>query len=228
MKMTTPARSVVQSGIKVLVYGAAGVGKTFLCSTAPKPLIISAESGLLSIAHRDDIPVIEVKEIKDVYEAYTWVQTNAAKYGIETLCLDSLSEIGERVLAAEKKKSNDPRRAYGALVEEVLALAKAFRDLPHFNVVFTAKEDITTNPVTNATKAAPSMPGQRSGPELPYLFDEVFHMATARDGAGQTYRYLRTSADSTADAKDRSGKLEPIEYPDLSAIFAKIKQPKGA
>ena len=35
--------------IKLLVYGAAGVGKTSLIPTMPKPIILSAEAGLLAL-----------------------------------------------------------------------------------------------------------------------------------------------------------------------------------
>ena len=44
-------------GIKCVVYGFSGVGKTVLCSTAPKPIVLSAESGLLSLS-KVDIPYI--------------------------------------------------------------------------------------------------------------------------------------------------------------------------
>ena len=47
--------------INCLVYGEAGIGKTTLCATAPSPLIISAEAGLLSLK-KHDIPVYEIKE----------------------------------------------------------------------------------------------------------------------------------------------------------------------
>ncbi len=38
------------NGVKFLVYGQAGAGKTSLIPTLPNPIILSAEAGLLSIA----------------------------------------------------------------------------------------------------------------------------------------------------------------------------------
>jgi hypothetical protein len=67
------------------------------------------------------------------------------------------------------------------------------------------------------------MPGQKLGPQLPYLFDEVFHMGVASDPQGKKYRYLQTEADLQHDAKDRSGLLDAYEAPDLTAIFNKIR-----
>jgi ABC-type transporter Mla maintaining outer membrane lipid asymmetry ATPase subunit MlaF len=37
------------SGVKNLIYGGAGAGKTVLMATAPMPVLISAESGALSL-----------------------------------------------------------------------------------------------------------------------------------------------------------------------------------
>lgn len=211
----------VSHGVKMLVYGKAGTGKTTLCGTAPAPLIISAEAGLLSLRNKE-IPVILVKTAKDVREALEWCQNSAVTHGIKTICLDSISEITERVLSDEKSKTRDPRAAYGETANETIKLVKDFRDLPGLHVLVTAKETTVTDPVTGLVRAQPTAPGQQVGPALPYLFDEVFHAATDRDAEGKTYHYLRTRASANADAKDRSGVLDEIEYPDLTNIINKI------
>ena len=41
-----------QHKIKALVYGASGVGKTTFGATAPNPIFLSAEGGLLSVADK--------------------------------------------------------------------------------------------------------------------------------------------------------------------------------
>ena len=59
-----------------MVYGGAGVGKTVLCSTAPNPVIISAEAGLLSL--RDfDIPYVSVTKYEDLVDVYKWMASSA-------------------------------------------------------------------------------------------------------------------------------------------------------
>src|SRR6056300_1547395 len=101
------------NGVKLLVYGQAGAGKTSLIRTLPSPVVLSAEGGLLSLSG-SDIPYIEVTDMATLNEAYIWVtQSDEAKqYG--SVALDSISEIAEVVLSSEKKKSKDPRQAYGA------------------------------------------------------------------------------------------------------------------
>ncbi len=212
-------------GIKVLVYGRAGMGKTHLCGTAPSPLIISAEAGLLTLKAKK-IPVILVTSVQDVWDAYTWCATKAKANGIQTICLDSISEIAEKVLSNEKKKTKDPRAAYGELGTQTIDLVKGFRDLVGFNVVVTAKEATKTDSL-GVVKAEPTSPGQQIGQALPYLFDEVFHAAKGLDNTGKEYHYLRTRASISSEGKDRSGALDEIEYPDLAHIFGKIAAHTG-
>lgn len=222
MVMSTTDKEASGHGVKALVYGGAGTGKTWLCGTSPSPLIISAESGLLTLRHLQ-IPVIKVTEMKDVWEAYTWCRANARNKGFQTICLDSISEIVEQVLSDAKKKNRDPRAAYGDMATQSIDLVKAFRDLPGLHVLVTAKETIETDPITNVSKAAPDSPGKQVGPALPYLFDEVFHAATGKGASGETYHYLRTKASINAVAKDRSGVLDEIEYPDYGNVINKIQ-----
>lgn len=208
-------------GVKCLVYGAAGAGKTRLCGTAPSPLIISAEAGLLTLRDMQH-PVLVVNDIQDVRDALVWCKKEAIKAGIQTVCLDSISEITEVCLTDNKKKTKDPRAAYGDMATQIIELVKEFRDISGLHVLVTAKQTIGTDPITGVAKAMPTAPGQQVGPALPYLFDEVFHAATDKDGANKTYHYLRTKASFNADAKDRSGALDEIEYPDLSHLIGKI------
>ena len=61
--------------VKVLNYGAAGVGKTMLIATAPDPIIINTEGGLLSLAEHN-IPVITVSSIEDLKDAFLFITTS--------------------------------------------------------------------------------------------------------------------------------------------------------
>lgn len=209
-------------GIKVLVYGGAGVGKTTLVRTAPAPLLISAEAGLLSLRNVD-IPVAPVTDLESLMNIYMWITRSAEARQFHTICLDSVSEIGEVCLAAAKKQFKDPRQAYGDLIDRMMLLLRAFRDLPEKHVYFSAKMERLTDD-GGIAKYQPSMPGKQLGPAMPYLFDEVFYMGIGRDQNGKDYRYLRTAPDYQYDAKDRSGTLAMLEPPDLTHIFNKILQ----
>ena len=221
LNFTTTDKASANHGIKALVYGSAGTGKTTLCGTAPSPLIISAEAGLLSLRNQSH-PVLTITNAAELDEAFAWCQTEAIKNGILTVCLDSISEIVEQILKDEKSKTKDPRAAYGEMATRALSIVKKFRDLPGLHVLITAKQVTATDPITGVAKAQPTAPGQQVGPALPYLFDLVMHAATEKDPEGKTYHYLRTRAAFNAEGKDRSGALDEVEYPDFTNIVNKV------
>jgi phage nucleotide-binding protein len=209
-------------GIKILVHGPAGAGKTSLCATTGEPtVIISAESGLLSL-RGVDIPVIEVKALDQLYEAYDFVVNTPEGQAFKWICLDSISEIAEVVLNHEKKVAKDPRQAYGALAEKMTDLIRAFRDLPGRNVYFSCKQERAKDEQSGAMLYYPAMPGNMLKQGVGYFFDEVMALRVEKDAEGNPTRWLQTSRDYNYEAKDRSGALEMFESPDLAAIAAKI------
>ena len=219
IKLTTTKKT--SSHIKCLVYAQSGAGKTYLCQTAPKPLIISAEEGLLTLKDVN-IPVIKIQSLEDLEEAYDFVTTDKRAKQFQTVCLDSISDIGETVLADEKKTCGaDPRKAYGAYADKLLPLIKKFRDISDKHVYFTAKLKRYEDSFTGITSYGPSMPGQQLGPALPYLFDFVLALQIGEDEENNKFRYLQTDETIQFLAKARGGSLDETEPPDLAYIFAK-------
>ena len=212
--------SLAANGVKVLVYGQAGAGKTSLIKSLPRPIVLSAEGGLLSIQDAD-LPFIEIASMDDLREAYEWLTSSEDAKAYQSVALDSISEIAEVCLNHEKKVNKDPRAAYGAMQEQMADIIRAFRDLPGRHVYMSAKLEKTQDEMGRVLYA-PSMPGNKTGQALPYFFDEVLALRVEKDGEGATQRALMCDSDGLWLAKDRSGKLDAWETPDLSAIIAKI------
>lgn len=205
--------------INILVHAPAGSGKTRLCATTgEKALVLSAESGLLSIKDAG-LDFVNIDKIEDMTEAYQFLAKGDHDY--KWVCIDSVSEIAEVLLSQEKAKVNDPRQAYGQLQERMMNLLRRFRDLP-MNVYFSAKQSKSKDEVTGGLLFAPSAPGTKLGGEMPYIFDEVFALHSWRDDEGDYQSTLQTQRDNQYDAKDRSGKLEFNEPADLAYIYKKI------
>ena len=207
------------TGAKIVVYGQAGSGKTTLIKTLPNPIILSAEGGLLSISDAN-LPYVEIDSMEALREAYQWATESDEAKQFETIALDSISEIAEVVLIAEKKIAKDPRQAYGALQEQMGEIIRAFRNLPK-HVYFTAKCEKATDEAGRILYS-PTMPGAKLGQQLPYFVDEVLALRVEKDQEGVPRRALMCESDGLWQAKDRSGKLDAWEAPDLGAIIKKI------
>ena len=220
IEFKNPADAVREQGIKMLVYGAAGSGKTVLCATAAEPtLIISTEAGLLSIKDAPKrIQIVECNTREEVDEVLDYLSQNKLPNWV---CIDSISEVAEVVLAEELTKTKDPRKAYGELAVIMTALIKRFRGL-HTNVVMTAKLDKVEDDMAGGLMYSPGMPGQKLGNQLGYFFDLVCAMRVTTNTEGNLVRELQTNRDGQWEAKDRSGKLDIFEPQNLAALKSKI------
>lgn len=219
LTITTTDQINLANGIKALVYGRSGVGKTRLCATAPGPIIVSAENGLLSLRDQQ-VPAIEIKTLDDLNRAHDYL-SGAGGSAFHTICVDSISDIAEKVLTNAKKGTKDGRQAYGILADQMWETIRAFRDIKGKCVVMVAKAAYVKDDTTGITRWAPSMPGNNLTQGLAYQYDEVLHLGQYR-GSGGEFTALQTKADLQYDAKDRSGALDFYEFPDLTNIFNKI------
>lgn len=223
--------------IRMAVYGLSGSGKTMLVATCPAPLLLNAERGLLSLSPENiakvygenqdwityNVPYVDVSSIAKLREVYAWLQTPAAAV-YKTVVIDSLSDIAEVVLseALANPTVKDPRQAYGILGTDVLNLVRSFRDLPtHHHVVFLCKAEKVKDEVLGTTLVGPKFPGNMLSSGFAYLLDEVFGFEISNSGA----RQLRCVSNWQYQAKDRSGKLNELEYPSIVHILAKLGAP---
>ena len=211
--------TVVAKNLNVLVYGQAGAGKTSLIPTLPTPVVISSEGGLLSIAG-SAIPYVEVSSMDELRDAYQWLLSSDESKQFESVAIDSISEVAEVCLGTEKKSNKDPRAAYGEMQTTMAEIIRSFRDLDK-HVLMTAKLEKTQDEMGRMLYS-PSMPGNKTGQSLPYYFDIVAALRVEKDAEGVTQRAMMLESDGVWQAKDRSGKLDQWEGPDLGEIIKKI------
>lgn len=220
----TTASIQQQAKINALIYGDSGVGKTRLALTCDRPLVISAEGGLLSLAGHD-VPYIEVNDIKSAREAVGYAIKHAGEYG--TIIFDSLSEIAEIVLADALQKTPDPRKAYPEAEAAVTRLIRQLRDLP-CSVIWIGKSTVVQDDMGRRIHA-PMVPGSKFQDKLPYLLDLVGRLVvdtvSKEDGTQQLRRTLRFVSDGSFTAKDRSGKLPELCPAHIGKIIERIGRP---
>ena len=221
------------SAIKILIYAPSGAGKTFSASTLKdKTLIISAESGLLSLSSEkiDYIDMTKNEKLETIDYAdrlanlskvYNFLVKSDHKY--ETVFIDSLTEIAQIIDAHCEKKfpeRKDGMVRWGEYNKIFTSLVKKFRDLP-INVIFTCLSAVEKdeNNKRFTTFSVFGAIAQR----LPQYFDEVFYLHAAQNENKLIKRYFQTAHAEQITAKDRSGKLDLFEPVDFDKIFKKIR-----
>ncbi len=240
-------RDLGSDGIKIVVAGEAGNGKTTLARTLAEGLkgericIISAEAGLLSLRGADiDVldllkddkgePVPKEKRIDRLGEAYQWLilPEQTAKY--KWIFIDSLSELNQNMLERlesdeEFKGPKNTIKKYGELATRMRGMCKTFRDIPNYNVVFTALVKTSTDSDQKTTLSI-DMAGAFAD-KLPALFDQIFYLAVMPEIDEKTGRNKRVllsqKTDKVVFPKDRSGALDRTEPADLALIAKKIR-----
>jgi hypothetical protein len=230
--------SIKENKLKILNVGIAGSGKTFQTLKVQQAgynvLGISAEGGYLSIAGtgidyiditKDDAGNLIPKEqrLNRLMEVYRYVLTKEATEKYEVLSIDGLTEISQCIHDALKKEFPDRKDSlvlYGELAQKSRDLIKAFRDIPHYHVIFTCLTKIEKD--DNGKRYAGFDVIGSIADKLPGFFDEVIYIRTLADG---TREFVCNGTDSII-AKDRSGKLSGTEPADLGAIFKKILKEK--
>lgn len=240
MKIQSTDEFLSAHGIKCLLTGPSGVGKTrsaaSLKAAGYKPILFSAESGVLSLSG-EGIPMIDLakddngKEIppKDrllrLAEMFKWAREGQKQY--DTIILDSLTEVNQCLMAYLDDKYKDAKetlKKYGDNMVIMTRLVKEFRDLP-YNVVLIALSEVEKDDVGRRYTTA-SVVG-KVAQHLPAFFDEVLYLHVAEDENKKPVTRFQCKSTMDIVCKDRSGKLGLYEPYDLGLIFNKIKGVKN-
>ena len=134
---------------------------------------------------------------------------------------------------SERTGKPDVRGAYGLLGREVIQALKHLQHAPGKTVIFVGVLEKVTDDFHVVTWR-PQMEGSKIGRELPGIVDQVMSLHLfGRDADGgfllderATERRLVCRAGNPfgLPAKDRSGRLDVTEPPDLGALLAKINR----
>jgi hypothetical protein len=159
--------------------------------------------------------------------------------GKRIVFVDSITDLTRQAMAwartrpeafSEKTGKPDPRGAYGLLAREVIGLLKHLQHAQGKTVIFVGILEKVTDEF-NRTTWQPQMEGGKAGRELPGIVDQVISMSLFAP-EGDSWRHdperaevrrlvCRAGNPYGLPAKDRSGRLDMTEPPDLGALLAK-------
>ena len=132
---------------------------------------------------------------------------------------------------SERTGKPDVRGAYGLLGREVIQALKHLQHAPGKTVIFVGVLEKVTDEFNTVTWQ-PQMEGTKAARELPGIVDQVLSMQLfARDAEGawvlddksaERRLVCRAGNPYGLPAKDRSGRLDMTEPPDLGRLLAKI------
>jgi len=220
-----------QYGVKAIIYGQAGTGKTPMMATAPRPLLLAVEPGLRSMAG-SNIATYFAENYKKVDEFFEWLtKSNEAKQ-FDSICIDSGSEIAELTLKEMQLKFGHGLKVYGEMAKRVMEVADDLYFMKEKNVFLICKQSKFEVGKTSVMKDGvfvveqqfqfqPYFPGNELNIKIPHRYDEILHASHINmPGVGNVVG-LRTKGTPEVYARDRSGNLAEIEPPNLTAIVQK-------
>lgn len=212
-----------KNGVKALVYGPPGTGKTPLIKTAPRPVLCVVEPGMLSMRDAHNVPAFAAYDFAKIDEFFKWFFESAEAKAFDTLGLDSLSQMAEIVLTHYKSRNKDGRKAYGEMSEYMMNIINKLYFMPQKHLYLICKQARIDN--GDNSYMLPSFPGQDLSVKVPHLFDEIIRLAKCRiPGVVAEVTAFQTRESFNYMARDRSGKLDEFEQPDLSTLFNKCMQ----
>lgn len=203
-------------GVKAVVYGSPGSGKTPLINTAPRPVLMATEPGLLSMRN-SNVPTWIAPSKKRIDEFMQWFELSNEAKQFDTLAIDSTSQMCD--IALDESKAKHGLQQYGEMAEYVFPYLKRLYFMREKHMYLIAKEELTSD-----GKRRPFYPGKYLPAAIPHLFDCILRLAKVPiPNVGET---LAFQCNGTIDivARNRTGTLADYEPPNFSALVHKVMQ----
>lgn len=210
-----PAREFAQLyGCKAIVYGSAGTGKTPLVNTAPRPVLLATEPGLLSM-RTSNVPTWIGNTKARIDEFMKWFELSTEAKNFDTLAIDSTSQMCDIALGESRQKHGLAQ--YGEMAEYVYPYIERLYFMREKHMFLIAKEELTSD-----GKRRPYYPGKFLPIQIPHKYDCILRLAKVPiPNIGET---LAFQCNGTIDivARNRLGNLADFEPPHFGDLINKM------
>lgn len=128
---------VIPSTVKMMIYGQAGMGKSTLALSAPKPLLLDFDNGVkrVNMAHLENVDIVQITQWQDVQQV---LQEDLSCY--QTIVVDTIGKMMDFIITYKCGTRQPQIRDWGGINAEFSWLARTLSSL-NKNVVFVAHRD---------------------------------------------------------------------------------------
>lgn len=128
---------VIPSTVKMMIYGQAGMGKTTVALSAPKPLLLDFDNGVkrVNMAHLDGIDIVQVGSWQDVQQV---LQEDLSAY--QTIVVDTIGKMMDFIISYKCGTRQPQIKDWGGINAEFSWMTRTLSSL-NKNVVFVAHRD---------------------------------------------------------------------------------------
>lgn len=212
-------------GVKALIYGAAGTGKTPLLNSAPRPILLATEPGLLSM-RGSKIPTYEAYTPLRVDDFFKWFFSSAETKNFDTLGIDSASQIADIYLNAAlngTSKAGNKKHglaAYGEMADNTMEHLRTLFYTKEKHTYVICKEEIAD--VDYQSLRRPYFPGKVLPIQVPHLYDFIIRL-TKTNVLGMVGEQLAFQCVGSQNvlARNRTGNLNEFEEPHFGRLVNK-------
>jgi hypothetical protein len=214
-----PAKEFARKfGCKAIVYGPAGTGKTPIINSAPRPVLLATEPGLLSMRN-SEVPTWIAPTKDKIDEFFKWFELSAEAKKFDTLAVDSVSQMCEIALNDAKKRIKHGLQQYGDMADYIAPYLERLYFMPEKHMYLICKEE-----VQDSGYRRPYYPGKQLAIQIPHRYDCIIRVAKVPIPNLGEQTAFQCNGTYDVMARNRTGDLADFEPPHFGEIVKKVMQ----
>lgn len=131
----------INSAIKMMIYGQAGMGKTTLALSAPSPLLIDFDGGVkrVNMNHLQGVDIVQVNTWAEVNQLFS---EDLSAY--QTIVIDTIGKMMDFIIAYKCGSKQPSLRDWGGINQEFQSFSRNLSNLGK-HIIFVAHRDSRKN-----------------------------------------------------------------------------------